>query len=389
MERACESLKFLAWPGNGACFCWFLCFASLRFPGCLGVWSGFATSARFTVSSKQPSGLAAMFRLLASLCVALAFGAAEKTGKGGRGDEADWYTYAKDIAGLAQEGGEKLQKLWDSGKEKHIIEPCEKWVAEQGVASKRERIQAVSKAKSSFCNWNALSGFIAGALPPIADLASGSAAGFYLQAQGACVVAKLRGHDVRDNVTQSMIVASLLGEGFSEAMKAVSGKLAAKGSEKAGKVALKRLPNEVLKNINKQLWPLLGRRLLTKGGAKGLLSLGKLVPLVGSAVGAAAGSTIDLYFCHEAIDYADKYVFNEVIKEQERLREGLREVLEENDFEDLVEVLVQKGGLDLESICEAETKDLTDLGVQLGRVIKLRKLLSRADGPCPSSNEEL
>lgn len=332
------------------------------------------------VRSKQPSGSAglrrsnaAMHRLLASLCVALVCG-----------DE--WYTYAKDIVNSAQEsGGEELQKLWDSSKQKRILEPCEKWVAEQGELSKRGRIRAVSKAKSSFCSWNAMAGFVSGALPiPMVDMAAGSAAGFYLQAQGACVVAKLRGYDVRDNMTQSMILGSLLGEGFAEMMKAVSGKIAAKGSEQVGKVALKRLPNEVIRNINKQVWPLLGRRLLTKGPT-GLLSLGKVVPFVGSAVGAAAGSTIDWYFCHKAIDYADSHVFNMLIKEQE----GLREVLEENDFEDLLDVLLQKGGLDLESICEAEKKDLIDLGVPLGRVIKLRKMLSRADGPCPSTNEEL
>ena len=36
----------------------------------------------------------------------------------------------------------------------------------------------------------------------------------------------------------------------------------------------------------------------------GLLSLTKMVPVVGSVAGAAAGSLIDWYFCHSAIDFA-------------------------------------------------------------------------------------
>eukprot|EP00438_Fugacium_kawagutii_P005447 Skav215016 [mRNA] locus=scaffold966:90497:93969:+ [translate_table: standard] len=313
-----------------------------------------------------------------------------RAGKGGGGYASRLYKSAKarlaDMTPAVSNPAEKLERLWASGKMEHIIEPCERWVAEQGQLSKQERVRAIPKAKSEFCSWNAAAGFLSGALPiPVVDVAAGVAAGFYLQAQGACVVAKLRGYDVRDNATQSMILWSLTGEGFSELLKSVSGTVAAKGGEKMGQVALKQLPNKAIQSINSKLWPLIGRRVLTKQGKTGLLQLGKFVPVVGQAIGAVAGSAVDWYFCHKAIDFADQHVFNLIIREQE----ALRNFLEQNDFEDLVESLVVKGGLDLETICQAEKKDLTDLGVPLGRALKLLKSLFKAGGNCVPSKQEL
>lgn len=52
-------------------------------------------------------------------------------------------------------------------------------------------------------------------------------------------------------------------------------------STKAAVSALKKLPGEVLFAINKKV----GFRLLTKFGSKGVINLGKMIPLVGGVVG--------------------------------------------------------------------------------------------------------
>ena len=130
-----------------------------------------------------------------------------------------------------------------------------------------------------------------------------------------------------------------------------------------------------------QVWPLLGRHLITKG-PQGLLSLGKFVPFVGSAVGAVAGSAVDWIFCHQTIQWADEWVFRLILKEEEELRA----FLQENHFEDEAEILVNQHHFDVESICDVGKDDLRGLELPLGRVMKLIKRLHSAEGPC--SNKE-
>ena len=42
--------------------------------------------------------------------------------------------------------------------------------------------------------------------------------------------------------------------------------------------------------------------------ARGLLSLSKIIPVMGSTVGAVAGGAIDWFFCHKAIDFAARHL---------------------------------------------------------------------------------
>ncbi len=48
-------------------------------------------------------------------------------------------------------------------------------------------------------------------------------------------------------------------------------------------VLIKRMPVEIIKQINKKV----GFRLVTKFGEKGVINLGKCVPLVGGVIGGA------------------------------------------------------------------------------------------------------
>lgn len=130
----------------------------------------------------------------------------------------------------------------------------------------RAKRDAIPKIKSELCTKNGLSGLFSGAIPiPGVDIGTGAVAGFYLQARGACMVAALRGYDVRDNATQEMILWALAGETVSESLKRVATVAATRGSQTLGKSALKKLPSQAFKQVNKALWPLLGKHLITKG----------------------------------------------------------------------------------------------------------------------------
>ncbi|CAJ1383518.1 unnamed protein product [Effrenium voratum] len=270
---------------------------------------------------------------------------------------------------------DSLKGLWEANLHSRIIEPCERWV--NASDEKMMRTERIASAKFNLCGWNAFSGFLAGAVPvPGLDLLGSAGAGFLLQAQGACIVAKIRGYDVHDEKTQAMMLWALTGEAGSEVAKKVVQVATKTAGTTAGRAALKSMPNQVFKQLNKAVWPLLGRHLITKG-PQGLLSLAKLTPLVGSVVGSVAGSAVDWKFCQLAIDHADQQVFRMINKEQEELRRFLMD----SDFEDEVKALMD-AQLDSDTICDVEKSDLQELGLPLGRILKLRKKLFGPDGPC-------
>ncbi|CAE7211652.1 unnamed protein product, partial [Symbiodinium sp. KB8] len=202
-------------------------------------------------------------------------------------------------------------------------------------------------------------------------------------AQGACIVAKLRGYDVQDEKTQSLILWALGGEGASEVVKGVVQVAAKTGGTAAGKTVLSKVPNQFFKEVNKKMWPLIGRHLVTKG-PQGLLSLSKIIPVMGSTVGAVAGGAIDWFFCHKAIDFAAQKVFRMINREEEDLRAWLLA----NEFEEVVDTLMA-AQLDTQTICHAEKSDLQGLGLSLGRVLKLRTKLFEKDGLCTKDHAEL
>merc|ERR1719272_1818724 len=122
--------------------------------------------------------------------------------------------------------GTYLMTYWEAFKDASVIDKCEEWVATTAKAS-LTRDETIGKAKTEMCNKNAFTGALAGASPiPGADILAGVLASFYLQARAACIVAKVRGYDVRDDKTQTMMIVSLLGESGSEFTRQASQTLA-------------------------------------------------------------------------------------------------------------------------------------------------------------------
>mmetsp|Transcript_127219 Transcript_127219/g.360060 ORF Transcript_127219/g.360060 Transcript_127219/m.360060 type:complete len:311 (+) Transcript_127219:63-995(+) len=294
------------------------------------------------------------------------------------------YSWAAAEVVVEQDTGEKLFKYWEAYRDTMVIGPCEAWVEASRSETKHTRNQTIALAKSEICNKNALSGALAGATPiPFVDILAGLLASFNLQARGACIVAKLRGYDVHDEETQTMMLLALGGETCAELTRQAAQRLATVGGAQAGKKALQRLPNQFFKEINKKLWPLLGRHLITKG-PQGILSLGKFVPMMGSIVGSIVGGGFDWLFCHQGIDYADKRVFAMRYKGEEQLRNFLAE----NGFDDEMS-LVDEHRFDASSICDLSKADMKELGIPLGRAFKLLKALSSTGGLCALNGDEL
>lgn len=101
---------------------------------------------------------------------------------------------------------------------------------------------------------------------------------YMLSARMSASIAVLRGYDVTSEEVQSAVLISLLGAGAA----GVVGKVGVEIGTKTAVAGLKKLPGQVLIEINKKV----GYRLLTKFGTKGSINLVKAVPIVGGGVGA-------------------------------------------------------------------------------------------------------
>ena len=101
----------------------------------------------------------------------------------------------------------------------------------------------------------------------------------YVQIRMVASIALLRGYDLNDDHVQTFVYACLLGQSVNELLKEFGIKLGVKVAENV----LKKVPGKIFIEINKKV----GFRLVTKYGSKGLINLGKMIPLLGAPISGA------------------------------------------------------------------------------------------------------
>lgn len=161
----------------------------------------------------------------------------------------------------------------------------------------------------------ATSGFITGLggliTLPVAIPANVSSV-LFVQIRMLAAIAIMGGYDVEDDKVKTLVYVCLLGNAAEEVLKQVGVKLGAKFTE----AAIKKLSTEVIKQINKQV----GFRLVTKFGQKGVINLGKAIPIAGGVI----SGTLDAVSTH-AIGKAAKIIFiSEKMKKERRTGHGIR-----------------------------------------------------------------
>lgn len=103
----------------------------------------------------------------------------------------------------------------------------------------------------------------------------------YVQLRMVAAIAHMRGFDLKSDQVKTLVFLSLTGQGALDILKDVGIKV---GSQQL-KSTIRKIPYEIIKKINQRV----GFRLVTKFGSKGVINLGKAIPLVGGVV----GGTID------------------------------------------------------------------------------------------------
>jgi uncharacterized protein (DUF697 family) len=98
-----------------------------------------------------------------------------------------------------------------------------------------------------------------------------------VQMRMVAAIAHMGGYDLKDDQVKSFVYACLAGNGAKDILKNAGIQI----GRKLAVTGIKRIPFEVIKKINQAV----GFRLLTKFGAKGVINLGKMVPVLGGIVG--------------------------------------------------------------------------------------------------------
>ena len=99
---------------------------------------------------------------------------------------------------------------------------------------------------------------------------------WYVQMRMIASVAYIGGFDIHSDQVQTMTYVCLTGTGAADILK----KSGIEFAEKAANAGIKKIPGKVCVAINKKV----GFRFITKFGEKGVINLGKLVPVVGGVV---------------------------------------------------------------------------------------------------------
>lgn len=109
----------------------------------------------------------------------------------------------------------------------------------------------------------------------------------YIQIRMVAAIAYMCGHNLRDDHVKTMVLACLAGD----AMKNIVQEAGVEITRKLSMNLIKEIPGHAIKAINKAV----GFRLVTKFGEKGIINLGKCVPIIGGVFGAALDiATVDV-----------------------------------------------------------------------------------------------
>lgn len=147
-----------------------------------------------------------------------------------------------------------------------------------------DKNEDVEKAAKSLINNSIVkcgtSGFLTsfgGFATLIAALPANITSVIYVQLRMCCAIAKMAGYDIYSDQVQTFIFVCLTGSAMTDILKQAGVKF----GEKLGISMIKKIPGKTLTAINKKV----GFRFVTKFGEKGIVNLGKVIPVVGEVVG--------------------------------------------------------------------------------------------------------
>lgn len=156
--------------------------------------------------------------------------------------------------------------------------------AEELAESYLRKAISSEKAADSLIRWqtskSATSGFLTGlgglVTLPVA-IPANLASVLYVQMRMIAAIAHMGGYDLHDDKVKTFVYMCLCGNGVKDIIKDLGIVL----GQKLTKAAIEKISGSVVTKINQKI----GFRLLTKFGSKGVVNLGKMIPLAGGIIG--------------------------------------------------------------------------------------------------------
>ncbi|MDN7146071.1 EcsC family protein [Liquorilactobacillus mali] len=155
--------------------------------------------------------------------------------------------------------------------------------------SKYDKETAIDKLIQFQVAKAATSGFVTGfggAITFPVTIPANIASVILFQMRMIAAIARIRGYDLKSDQVQTFVYATLAGTSVSDIVK----KTGILFTNKLATGMIKRIPGTALVRINQKV----GFRLATKFGSKGLINLGKMVPVLGAVVGGTFDTTSTL-----------------------------------------------------------------------------------------------
>ncbi len=145
------------------------------------------------------------------------------------------------------------------------------------VGTKEEQADSLIRWQIAKC---ATSGFLTGLggliTLPVA-IPANLASVIYVQLRMSAAIAYMGGYDPKNDKVKTFVYVCLCGNAAKDVLKE---SLAVPLGKAVAVAAINKIPREVIKNINR----VVGLKLVTKFGEKGVINLGKAVPLLGGII---------------------------------------------------------------------------------------------------------
>ena len=160
-----------------------------------------------------------------------------------------------------------------------VIPPIEKF-AEDYLAKESDPRKAAERMIALQCTKSTISGFVTGfggIITMPVTLPANITSVLAVQMRMIAATAYMAGYDITCDQVQTLVYACLAGVSVAEIVK----KAGIQFGVKFGKLLVKKIPGKVLVKIKQKV----GFRFLTKFGTKGVINIGKMIPVIGAIIG--------------------------------------------------------------------------------------------------------
>lgn len=155
------------------------------------------------------------------------------------------------------------------------IELADSYLKKNNDADKA--INSLIKWQQSKCGTSGFLSGLGGVITLPVSIPANLASVLYVQIRMVAAIAHIRGYDLKDDQVKTFVYVCLTGQSGTEALKQMGKQI----GKEIGKAQIKKIPGHALKKVNQTV----GFRLVTKFGEKGVVNLGKAIPIIGGLVG--------------------------------------------------------------------------------------------------------